>query len=421
MYLKKYLNTIKAEPVWFIAGFSVLLLAVMGTSVRHVASTTFTILVLMSFSTIKDWWKIYVSLSSLEKLFLLSFFLYMISGVLSYYNADDIDKYVKLFERYFRFLLVIPLYLFLIKRKISLLKYLYTGVVISGPFLFLVAINHLLQYPDIPAQGDYHHIIFGQLAMLNVGIMLSMLFTLNISGKVKFVIFASILCGTAAAILSQARGAWLVIPIYLAFIIYSVMSSKKQGIVTAGVFIILAVVLSGVGPISDVVKQRTSEAITEVNRFYTEDQYVSSVGTRLAMWKIAVDVWKKNTVLGTGLGDFDDEIMELQLKGKYFGMDVHNSVHNIYLQALVGSGLVGMFALLFAIIFVPMRLFVNGVSVDKGASYTGMIMIVSYAIFGLTESWTLRLPAVSVFLIYLVVIVSHLYVSRLNKSGSSGC
>ncbi|MFV2004043.1 MAG: hypothetical protein ACC650_02510, partial [Gammaproteobacteria bacterium] len=74
-----------------------------------------------------------------------------------------------------------------------------------------------------------------------------------------------------------------------------------------------------------------------------------------------------------------------------------------------------LLALLFTIILIPIRVFINQMSVDKGASYTGIIVVVSYAIFGLTESWILRLPAVSVFLVYLVVTVSHLYVSRLNK------
>jgi len=256
--------------------------------------------------------------------------------------------------------------------------------------------------------------------MLNVGIMLSMLFTLNLSAKIRTVILISILCGMATAIMSQARGAWLVIPVYLAFIIYSAMKSKKIGATTVIIFILLATVLLSIGPVGDVVKQRTSEAITEVNRFYTKDQYISSVGTRLAMWEIAVDVWKKNPVVGTGPGDFDDEVMKLQAEGKYVGMDVHNSVHNIYLQALVGSGLMGLLALLVVILLLPIRVFVSMRGVDKGASYAGILMVASYAIFGLTESWTLRLPAVSVFLVYLVVIVSHLHVSRLNKDKAQG-
>lgn len=415
-YSKEFLNTIKEDPVIFIAGFSVLLLAVMGTSVRHVASGTFAILVLLSFTTIKDWKKVYISLSSIEKLFLFTFLFYIVSGLLSYYNADDIDKYVKLFERYFRFFLVIPLYLLLLKKKVSLLNYLYTGIVISGPFLFLMALNHSINHPGVPAQGDYHHIIFGQLAMLNAGIMLSMVFTLNLSTKVRLIILISVLCGIAASVMSQARGAWLVFPVYLVFIIYGAIKSKKIGISQVFVLVLLAVALLIISPVADVVKQRTSEAITEVSRFYTEDQYISSVGTRLAMWNIAIDVWEKNPVVGTGPGDFDDEVMTLQAEGKYVGMDVHNSVHNIYLQALVGSGVIGLFALLVTIVLVPIRIFLKMINEEKSACYSGIVMVVSYAIFGLTESWTLRLPAVSVFLVYLVVMVAHVYISRQNKN-----
>jgi len=417
-YLKEFLNTIKTEPVIFVAGVSVLLLAVMGTSVRHVASSTFAILVLLSFITVKDWRSVYISLSSLEKLFLLSFLLYMISGVLSYYNADDIDKYVKLFERYFRFLLVIPLYLFLIKKKMSLLKYLYTGVVVSGPFLFLIALNHTLQYPDVPAQGNYHHIIFGQLAMLNAGIMLSMLFTLELSTKLRVLIVLSVFCGVAAAIMSQARGAWLVLPLYLMFVVYCVVKSRRISMTTVVVSLVLLVLLSSVSPISDVVKQRTNDAISEVERFYSEDKYISSVGTRLAMWNIALDVWQQAPVLGTGPGDFDDEVMKLQAEGEYTGMEVHNSVHNIYFQALVGSGVIGLAALLFTVILLPLFVFSRGVHIDRSAAYAGFILVLSYAVFGLTESWTLRLPAVSVYLVYLLVLVSHLYVSSAGKTES---
>ena len=40
------------------------------------------------------------------------------------------------------------------------------------------------------------------------------------------------------------------------------------------------------------------------------------------MWDIAIDVWKQHPVLGSGPGDFDDEILSLQSEGEYAGMDV---------------------------------------------------------------------------------------------------
>ena len=141
MSLKEYINTVKSEPLLLLVGLSVLALAVMGTSVSHVSSSVFAILVLTSFIVVKDWVKIFTSLSSLEKVFLASFVLYTLSGVFSYYNADDVKEYIRLFERYLRFLLIVPVYLLLIRNNVSLLNFSYAGSIISGPFLVAIAMR----------------------------------------------------------------------------------------------------------------------------------------------------------------------------------------------------------------------------------------------------------------------------------------
>lgn len=415
MFLKKYINTIKAEPLTFLMGAGVLMLAVMGTSVRHVSSTVFAILVLMSFVVIKDWFKVFASLSRLEKLFLAAFFLYTLSGLLSFYNVDDVDKYYRLLERFLRFSLVVPVYLLIISNGKSILNYLYAGSIISGPFLVAIAINHYIEYPDAPAQGYYHHIIFGQLAMLNVGIMLSLLLSRNMQRKYQLLIIASMLCGIVTAVLSQARGVWLVFPAYMLIAIYYIVKDKRFSARTLVGIMVSIVLLALLTPIGELIKNRTDAAVTEISRFYSEDQYVSSVGTRLAMWDIAINVWQENPLLGTGPGDFDDEIQTLQKRGEYIGMDVHNSVHNIYIQALVGAGILGLIAMLLAVIVMPMIVLLNRHITDREGRLAGIIIIVSFAIYGFSESWTLRLSAISIFLVFIVVIVSHLSIVRSQK------
>ena len=417
MFLIKYVNTIKAEPLVFLIGASVLMLAVMGTSVRHVSSTMFIILLLLSFSVIKDWPKLYSSLTKLEKTFLFAFFLYTISGFLSFYNVDDVDKYYRILERYLKFSLIIPVYLLIVKKKVSVLNYLYFGAVMSGPFLIIVALQHYIEYPGVPVQGYYHHIIFGQLAMLNVGIMLSLLLTKSLSRQFQVLILISMLFGIATAVMSQSRGVWLVFPIYILVAIYYALKEKRISANNIVIFLLVIILLSIVTPIGDLIKHRTDTAITEVSQFYNEGQYVSSVGTRLAMWDITIDVWKKYPMLGTGPGDFDDEILELQRKGEYAGMDVHNSVHNIYFQALVGSGVVGLIALLFVVLIMPLKIFFTKNSYSKEGRLAGFMTVVSFAVFGLSESWTLRSSVVSIFLVYIIVIASHIRIVYMqNKS-----
>ena len=408
-FIEIFVNKIRTEPLVFSIGICVLLLAVMGASVRHVSSAMFAILFILSISAITYWKKLYFSLSNVEKMFLGALLLYTFSCVLSFYNVDDVEKYFKVLERYLRFTMIIPVFFLIIKKKISVLNYLYLGAIISGPFLFLVALQHYLAEPDLPAKGYYHHIIFGQLAMLNVGVMLSIVLTKNLKRQYQLIILLSMLCGIAASVMSQARGVWLVFPVYVLIGIFYTVKDKKINTNYIAALLVTIVLLSIFTPIGSLLKQRTESAINEVNRFYVADEYISSVGTRLAMWRIAIDVWKQHPVLGTGPGDFDDEIKVLQNKGEYVGMNIHNSAHNIYFQSLADLGVVGLAALLFVICIMPLRLLFYENYINEEGRLVWFIILISYAIFGLSESWTLRSPAVAVFLVYVIVTFSHMH------------
>ena len=85
------------------------------------------------------------------------------------------------------------------------------------------------------------------------------------------------------------------------------------------------------------------------------------------------------------------------------------------MQALVGSGVVGLLALLFALLVIPLKLFLNNRNLNREGAVAGIITIISFATFGVSESWTLRLSAVSVFLIYITVIASHMHITYSSK------
>jgi len=311
------------------------------------------------------------------------------------------------------FILSLDCWRILVKNNKSLINYLYIGAALSGPFVFAVAINHYLSNPDVPAKGYYHHIIFGQLAMLNIGVLISYLLTNKLNRVTQVLILVSIFLGLSAAILSQARGVWLAFPIYILIVVIYLLKSGKFQLKTVSVLLMLAISLIVFTPASNLIKQRAKSATNEISAFYEDGKYISSVGTRLAMWEIAFDVWKKHPALGTGPGDFDDEVIALQNNGQYVGMDVHDSVHNIYIQALVVSGAIGFLALTF-VLLMPLVIVFNKKNDDESAKLAGLIIILSFAIFGVSESWVLRLSIISVFLIYTATVVSH--VVLLNRS-----
>ena len=408
--MKKYIDllqvSVKNNPQEFFVGLCVFFVPVMGTSVHHVASTSFALLLIASFFIIKDWGVTWNQLNSYEQWFLTGFGLYALSGFVAFVNVQDVQEYIKDIERYLRFLAAVPIYLFMRKYQVNVVKYLYAGVVFSGPFLLFIALPNFIANPDVPASGDYHHIIFGGVAMLNVGLMLALLLAGEFSRGKKAVIAVAMLCGFVAALISQSRGVWLAMPVYVLIALYFSIRHSKIRFVS----IVLGIVLvSGVfvfSPVGNMVEKRIKLAVEEVSQFYSDDKYLTSLGTRLAMWEIAVDVWKQHPFLGTGPGDFDEEIRSLQSNGEYVGMHPHSTTHNMYFQALVNTGTVGFIITMVVLYIIPFRIFVKNRSVNLREALSGSLFIVFFAVIGLSMSWTLRLPTVSVYIVYLFALLS---------------
>ena len=321
--------------------------------------------------------------------------------------------------RYIRFLLIVPVYLLLTNGNMQLLKYLLAGSIVSGPLYLSFALISVSNHSGLPASGHYHHVTFGDAAMLNVVFLLAVFVTWRTRPIMKTIIAISIVCALYASILSQARRAWLALPFCGALLFYLTLKNNKVKVKMVIPVLFLIIVAIGVSPVGNVVESRVKEAAQEIESFISGERFDSSVGGRLAMWDIAIDVWKEYPVIGTGLGDFDQEIESRQSQGVYNNIAVHASVHNIYFQALATTGTAGFLILCFALVIQPFRIFYNA-SREKltPAGLGGLMAIVAYAVFGLTESWILRAPVVSIYLIYLVTLSAA--VSRISETADSG-
>jgi O-antigen ligase len=260
----------------------------------------------------------------------------------------------------------------------------------------------------MPARGYYHHIIFGSLAMLNVGVMLALVLVEKMSTLMRVLIVISMAMGFTAAILSQSRGVWLVIPVYVLVAMAVTWQQSRKRFTLIVIFISICVVAAALSPLGKLVEQRVQTAADEVSTYYERDNYATSVGQRLVMWGLAVDLWKENPFIGIGPGDFDDHIIELQEQGRFKGMEVHASTHNIYMQALVNAGLLGIAALLLSLFLLPMRQLLKYGHRDRTIMLVGINTLTLFAVIGISESWTLRLPTVSVYIIYMIVILTSL-------------
>jgi O-antigen ligase len=81
-----------------------------------------------------------------------------------------------------------------------------------------------------------------------------------------------------------------------------------------------------------------------------------STGSRIQIWKSALDIIRKNPVLGVGTGDVKDELMKRYSERKIEIAIQHKlNAHNQYLQTFVALGLAGLIVLL-AMFIVPARM-----------------------------------------------------------------
>lgn len=412
--VNQWSSSVLSRSLELIVGLSIFATVAAGGLVRHVASTSLVVLLAISFFYVRSWPKTWRQLTSAEQLVLIGFCLYVISAFLSYYNVSDDREYLKHLGKYARFLVIVPVYLLLSRLNLKLFPYILNGAIIAGPLYLGTALLSITDRPGFPAQGHYHHIIFGDTAMLSAIFMATVLFVMKTNKILKIALVISIICTLCASILSQARGAWLALPFCLVLLLYVAVHYKKIRIWMALIVPVLLAVAVVLTPAADIVSTRWQKAVDDIELYQSENKIFTSVGIRLAMWEVAVDVWKRYPIVGTGPGDFylemqSDKVQEkYEVRKVYKKMPVISSTHNIFMQSLATTGAIGFVVMCSALFVLPFRLFYmtrlkgDGINV---VSLSGIVVLIAFAVFGLTESWILRAPMVSVFLIYIVTLM----------------
>lgn len=405
--LESWRDKICSNRLELIVGLSIFATAAAGGAVQHVASISLSVLFITSLVYIRSWPGAWRQLTSNERLILFGFVLYVISAFLSYYNVSDEREYIKHLGKYARFLLIVPVYLLLSRSNLRLFPYLLAGAIIAGPLYLCATFLSLAENPGHNAEGAYHHITFGDTAMLAALLLITQLVATKTGRVIKIVIAISIICLLYSSIMSQARGAWLALLIYVLLLLPIAVRQGKIKIRSLIIIFILFGAVLSLSPAKDIVSSRLQLAVHELELFQSGENHASSVGSRLAMWHIAVNTWVKHPLIGTGLGDFDLEIQASVAQGLYKPIFEHSSTHNIFFQALATTGIVGIVILCFALFILPFRLFYKSYrSGENISSLSGMVMLSAFIVFGLTESWTLRAPMVSVYLLYFVALAT---------------
>lgn len=205
--------------------------------------------------------------------------------------------------------------------------------------------------------------------------------------------------GGYASVVSGTRGAWVFYPTALLVIgsyLWQQFPTRRRVILMSilSVTVIGSVVLAQ----SAQIQHRFFSAVTEIQD-YQPGAGVSSgnaLGERFEMWRAALRAGYEQPLLGIGVGHLNAYFKQAAAVGlispaiaEFNQGNGHTHAHNDYLHALATCGLLGLSGLLL-VYLVPLTVFMRGArhdhAVQRGLSYAGILTVLGYMQFSLTDS-----------------------------------
>ena len=218
-----------------------------------------------------------------------------------------------------------------------------------------------------------------------------------------FLVFNLCVCGSLLRKIENTKWLWL-LALNMILLIIGIIFSYSRGAWIAGVVALLGVIcckykkmiwiLLGsfilLGIFSPPLVSQRMKSIFDVNEI--------NVHSRIHLWQQSIGIVKKHLLMGTGLGTFTQAYHEeypntVPLKGEASRLIRH--AHNLYLQILVETGILGLGICLLLIFIGLIRgirkiLQISGDNQGKAIIYGSFLSIICflvYSLFDCTLSW----------------------------------
>jgi O-antigen ligase len=391
---------------------AVFLFPILIATVKHAGGVIYSLLFL---GGIFLGWPVWKTLESWEKKVLIGFSVFIVLVSFSLVNTQEFSSGIKRLEKFALFPLFVPMYLLMKKFQIETGKTYLLGMFAASFIMFGQAYYQTSILGWERAVGAYNSIIFGDVAMLVGVIMTCALLTLS-KIRVYYVIGCLAVCvALYASALSGSKGAWLALPVVVVWFLWEKRKNLSPFYLIS-IAIIFSLSILGTYNIPHV-KNRIASAVSEYQEYTHNETKSSPVQTRIELWRDSITIWKEHPIIGTGLGDFRMDVTHLVDDGLSNTQDILGHAHNIYLDTLAISGLIGLSALLILVLLMPFLIFRSFWKTEhdqwmKFYALAGMATIIAFAVFGLTEAWTSRNPFVRTYLMSILVFMSSIAIRK---------
>lgn len=275
------------------------------------------------------------------------------------------------------------------------------------------------------AEGGTSAITFGNTALLMGTISAVGIPYFRKFGNLYLIIpVLALMLGLIASLLSGSRGGWLALPALIVLLLWHLrrVGYSKVSLITAvvmalGIGSALALPQTGV-------TDRIEAAVMQFNQYVDDpvEHGNTSVGIRLELWRAAWNMFLEQPVFGGGIGkSFNAFLQDEVALGNYHPVVVVQTMpHNVFLDTLALQGLVGLAGLVgiwgaLGIVFV--KAVRERETEIRMLGTAGLALLVSYGLFGLTDSVMGYGPPLVFFSLYSALIVYLIVEARQKLRG----
>ena len=345
------------------------------------------------------------------------FIVFVAFAVTSISGIDQLA--LKKLSKFFYLLLVIPVYFFFRYFSINHACFWY-GLFVGAVLSACGALYDSYVYYPIRAHGITHPIIFGDLALLMGAMSVAGMGWFKLKGRLFVIIpIVAAVMGLLASFLSQSRGGWISIPVIVLILLWFFSAQVPRWKLGVGlVMLVISLVVIYQLPQTGV-ERRVAITFNELSEYFSTDtshmSHETAIGSRFEMWQASLQIFRDNPLIGVGWGHYQENaqiLVEKGLRHKTVGDWVHP--HNQFLSSMVAGGVIGLIATL-ALFAIPALIFIRVIrSHDRSNdahrfALAGLIMIVGFAVFNLSESFLERSRTVGFFVFYLAVCMAGIH------------
>lgn len=227
----------------------------------------------------------------------------------------------------------------------------------------------------------------------------------------QILLACGVLGGLLASLSSGSRGSWIALPCCLLFGVWLTWRQGQRWRAIKGALASVAVLSTLWFFPESGIQARAQLAVQEAGNYVLRTDAESSVGARLQMWRIGLDMAPAHLLVGwgkQGLIDYKEQLVRQGLASPFVAGHTH--LHNEYLDALVKRGIPGLLAVLL-LYLAPFLLFLQrfrrtACGDVRVYAVAGMMLTISYSVFGLTQAFLTHNNGVMIFAFSIAVLWS---------------